>query len=70
MSASFLAFFAIFAITQIPLAIVKGCVLALVFKYIVQMKPEILEKLGVFSREQIDKALLTPNGGSLGGDRL
>jgi cobalt/nickel transport system permease protein len=53
---SFAAFFTIFAITQIPLAIVEGCVLALVFKYIVQMKPEILEKLNVFSREQIERA--------------
>jgi len=53
---SFAAFFAIFAITQVPLAIVEGCVLALVFKYIVQLKPEIIEKLGVFSREQIERA--------------
>jgi len=56
--ASFVAFFVIFAITQIPLAIVEGCVLALVFKYIVQMKPEILEKLNVFSPERIEKARL------------
>ena len=53
---SFTAFFLIFAVTQIPLAIVEGCVLALVFKYIVQMKPEILEKLDVFSHDQIEKA--------------
>lgn len=53
---SFTAFFAIFAITQIPLAIVEGCVLALVFKYIVQLKPEIIEKIGVFSHDQIEKA--------------
>ena len=53
---SFTAFFAIFAITQIPLAIVEGCVLALVFKYIVQLKPEIIEKIGVFSHDQIGKA--------------
>jgi cobalt/nickel transport system permease protein len=53
---SFTAFFAIFAVTQVPLAIVEGCVLALVFKYIVQLKPEILEKLGVFSHDQIEKA--------------
>ncbi len=52
---SFAAFFAIFAITQIPLSIVEGCVLALVFKYIIQMKPEIIEKLGVFSKAQIDR---------------
>jgi len=54
--ASFEAFFAIFAITQVPLAIVEGCILALVFKYIVQLKPEILEKMNVFSNEQIEKA--------------
>ncbi len=53
---SFTTFFAIFAVTQVPLAIVEGCVFALVFKYIVQLKPEILEKLGVFSRDQIEKA--------------
>jgi cobalt/nickel transport system permease protein len=56
---SFTAFFAIFAITQVPLAIVEGCVLALVFKYIVQIKPDILLKLNVFSREQIEKARIT-----------
>jgi cobalt/nickel transport system permease protein len=54
--ASFEAFFAIFAITQVPLAIVEGCVLALVFKYIVQIKPEILIKLNVFSEDQINGA--------------
>jgi len=53
---SFTAFFAIFAITQIPLAIVEGCVLALVFKYIVALKPEILIKLNVFSEAQITGA--------------
>jgi cobalt/nickel transport system permease protein len=51
--ASFEAFFVIFAITQVPLAIVEGCVLALVFKYIVTLKPEILIKLSVFSEDQI-----------------
>lgn len=54
--ASFTAFFAIFAITQVPLAIVEGCVLALVFKYIVQIKPDLLIKLNVFPEEQIEKA--------------
>ncbi|MFA5222249.1 MAG: energy-coupling factor ABC transporter permease, partial [Methanoregula sp.] len=56
--ASFEAFFAIFAITQVPLAIVEGCVLALVFKYIVALKPEILIKLNVFSEQQITGARL------------
>ncbi len=54
--ASFTAFFAIFTVTQIPLAIVEGCVLALVFKYVVALKPEILIKLNVFSKEQILRA--------------
>jgi cobalt/nickel transport system permease protein len=53
---SFASFFVIFAVTQVPLAIVEGCVLALVFKYLVQMKPEILEKLDVFSPQQIERA--------------
>jgi cobalt/nickel transport system permease protein len=57
--ASFSAFFVIFAITQIPLAIVEGCVLALVFKYIVQIKPDILIKLNVFSEEQINRARIS-----------
>ena len=56
-AASFSAFFVIFAITQIPLSIVEGLVLALVFKYILQLKPDLIEKLDVFSREQIDHAL-------------
>jgi cobalt/nickel transport system permease protein len=51
--ASFEAFFVIFAVTQVPLAIVEGCVLALVFKYIVTLKPEILIQLNVFSEDQI-----------------
>ena len=63
---SFSAFFAIFAITQIPLAIVEGCVLALVFKYIVQLKPEIIEKLGVFSHDQIEKARMAQEAGAPG----
>jgi len=64
---SFMAFFAIFAITQIPLAIVEGCVLTLVFKYIIQMKPEIIEKIGVFSPEQIEKARMAPEPASSSG---
>jgi cobalt/nickel transport system permease protein len=62
--ASFEAFFIIFAITQIPLAIVEGCVLALVFKYIVTLKPEIPIKLNVFSEEQISRARYPDGDGS------
>jgi cobalt/nickel transport system permease protein len=53
---SFAAFFTIFAITQIPLAIVEGCVLALVFKYVIELKPDMVVKLNVFSEEQIANA--------------
>ena len=57
--ASFTAFFAIFAITQVPLSIIEGLVLALVFKYILQLKPDLIEKLGVFSKKQIESTLGT-----------
>jgi cobalt/nickel transport system permease protein len=53
---SFVMFMAIFAVTQIPLAIVEGVVLALVFKYIVALKPDILVRMKVFSEAQIDAA--------------
>lgn len=53
---SFVMFMAIFAVTQVPLAIVEGVVLALVFKYIVTLKPDILIRLGVFSEKQIEAA--------------
>jgi len=52
-SSSFILFMGIFAITQVPLAIVEGVVLALVFKYIVQLKPDILLRLKVFPEEKI-----------------
>ncbi len=53
---SFILFMGIFAVTQIPLAIVEGIVLALVFKYIVVLKPDILIRLKIFSEEQINAA--------------
>jgi cobalt/nickel transport system permease protein len=53
---SFILFMGIFAITQIPLAIVEGVVLALVFKYIVALKPDILIRLKIFSEKQINEA--------------
>lgn len=53
---SFILFMGIFAITQIPLAIVEGVVLALVFKYIVALKPDILIRLKIFSETQINAA--------------
>jgi cobalt/nickel transport system permease protein len=53
---SFVIFLGIFAVTQVPLAIVEGIILALVFKYIIQLKPDILVRLNIFSQEQITKA--------------
>ena len=55
-ASSFAMFMAIFAVTQVPLAIVEGVILALVFKYIVALKPDILIRLGVFSEKQIEAA--------------
>jgi len=53
---SFSVFFGIFAVTQVPLAIVEGIVLSLVFKYIIQLKPEILSRLRIFPEETIQVA--------------
>jgi cobalt/nickel transport system permease protein len=50
---SFVVFMGIFAITQIPLAIVESVVLVLVFKYIVQLRPGILIRLKVFPEAKI-----------------
>lgn len=55
-ASSFILFTGIFAITQVPLAIVEGVVLTLVFKYIVQLKPDILLRLKVFPEEKIKDA--------------
>lgn len=53
---SFILFLGIFAITQVPLAIVEGVVLVLVFKYIVQLKPDILIRLKIFPEDKINEA--------------
>jgi cobalt/nickel transport system permease protein len=54
---SFETFFTIYAITQIPLAILEGVLIALVFKYIVQSRSDILVKLKVFTPEQVTKIM-------------
>ncbi len=55
-TSSFIMFMAVFAITQIPLAIVEGIVLALVFKYIIDLKPDILIRMNIFSEDRINAA--------------
>ena len=52
---AFTAFAAIFAITQVPLAIIEGAVIALVFKYIVHLKPEILIRLNLLPESTIQR---------------
>jgi cobalt/nickel transport system permease protein len=53
MVSSFIVFMGIFALTQVPLAILEGVILALVFKYVVHLRPEILIRLKVFSEKKI-----------------
>jgi cobalt/nickel transport system permease protein len=53
--ASFEAFLAVFAVTQVPLAILEGAVTALMFKYIVQLRSDVLLKLNVASPSIINK---------------
>lgn len=55
-ASSFVLFLGIFALTQVPLAIIEGIVLTLVFKYIVALKPDILVRLKVFPEEKIKAA--------------
>jgi cobalt/nickel transport system permease protein len=54
---SFVTFLGVFAVTQVPLAILEGAILALVFKYIVNLKPDILMKMNIFSEEKIKAAM-------------
>lgn len=53
--ASFQAFAAVFAITQVPLALLEGVVTALMFKYILQARSDVLVRLNVVSLDAIRK---------------
>jgi cobalt/nickel transport system permease protein len=52
---SFAAFAAVFATTQIPLAIMEGALTALIMKYVVQVKSDMLVSLQVLSSEAVNK---------------
>ena len=52
---SFKAFAAIFAVTQVPLAIIEGAITALIFKYIIQVKEDVLVGLDVITTDAIRK---------------
>lgn len=53
--ASFEKFAAIFAITQVPLAIIEGAVSALLFKYVINVKSDILVELKVLEESTVRK---------------
>jgi cobalt/nickel transport system permease protein len=53
---SFGTFAAIFAITQVPLAIMEGIIISLTFKYIIQARADILLKLNVLTPDQVRQA--------------
>jgi cobalt/nickel transport system permease protein len=53
--ASFKAFAAIFALTQVPLAIIEGAITVLIFKYVIQVKSDVLVKLDVLSEAGLRK---------------
>jgi cobalt/nickel transport system permease protein len=59
---SFISYLGIFAFTQLPIAITEGIVLALVFKYIIQLKPDILIRMKIFSEERINTAKREADG--------
>ncbi len=52
---SFEAFAAVFAITQVPLAIVEGVVTALMFKYIVALRSDVLLRMNVVTESTIKR---------------
>lgn len=52
---SFEAFAAVFAITQLPLAGIEGVVTALMFKYILQVRADVLMRLNVVSEKAVQR---------------
>jgi cobalt/nickel transport system permease protein len=53
--ASFTRFAAVFAVTQLPLAIMEGAVSALLFKYVVNVKSDILVEMKVLEEAVVRK---------------
>ncbi|AKB27024.1 Substrate-specific component CbiM of cobalt ECF transporter [Methanosarcina siciliae T4/M] len=50
---SMVAFLSVFAITQVPLAILEGALIALLFRYVIQAKSDVMVKLEVLSESQV-----------------
>ncbi|SFM46775.1 energy-coupling factor ABC transporter permease [Methanolobus profundi] len=53
--ASFIAFAGVFATTQVPLAILEGALTALIMKYVVQIKSDVLVDLNVLTTTTVAK---------------
>ncbi len=53
---SFKAFAAVFAITQLPLALIEGVISALMFKYILQARSDVLLRLNVISNLDLKRS--------------
>lgn len=51
--AAFVKFIAIYAYTQVPLAIAEGLLTVVIFEYIVKLRPDILRKLRVLPPEEL-----------------
>lgn len=52
---SFWAFSAVFSLTQLPLALLEGVVAALMFKYILQLRGDVLLRLNVLSESALGR---------------
>lgn len=55
-TSAFIKFFAIFAITQIPLAIAEGILTVVIWDMLKKNKPKLLEKLGSLTPEEAEAA--------------
>ncbi|MEN6554418.1 MAG: cobalt ECF transporter S component CbiM [Methanobacterium sp.] len=53
---AFVKFIAIYAYTQVPLAIAEGLLTVVIFDYIMKLRPDILRTLGVIKSEEPEKA--------------
>lgn len=54
---SFTSFATVFAVTQVPLALMEGVLTALLFKYVIQVRSDILVKMNVMSKETVKEIL-------------
>jgi len=52
---AFVKFMAIFAYTQVPLAIAEGLLTVVIFEYIMKLRPDILKTLGVIDAKDSEK---------------